>query len=141
MRKTCSGISEAEKFASRIEGNRSSLAMEVDGFVFKLDDVRAREAAGRTARVPRGAIAYKFAVQSKVTQLKDIVIQVSWAGLITSVAFFELVKIGGTMLSLAMLHNFDEVVEQNPAAGSAPQVFRILVPRRGKLVNRALYST
>ncbi|PXF45947.1 DNA ligase [Gracilariopsis chorda] len=80
MRKTCSGITEAEQFALGLEEDRSSLAMEVDGVVLKLDDARARDAAGHTARAPRGAIAYKFAAQSKVIQLKDIVMQVSLGG-------------------------------------------------------------
>ncbi|PXF45137.1 DNA ligase [Gracilariopsis chorda] len=124
MRKTCSGITEAEEFALRVEEDRSLLAMEVDGVVLKLDDARAREAAGHTARAPRGAIAYKFAAQSKVTQLKDVVMQVSRAGLITPVAILEPVKIGGALLSRATLHNFDEVKRLGVAVGDCVRVER-----------------
>ncbi|PXF40014.1 DNA ligase [Gracilariopsis chorda] len=107
MWKTCSGITEAEETALRVEEDASSLATEVDIVVLKLDDARAREGARHTALAPRGAIAYKFAAQSTVTQLKVIVMQASRAGLITPVAILEPVKIVSAILSRAALHNFD----------------------------------
>lgn len=133
MQKTCVGLSEAEEFALRVEEGRSSLAMEVDGVVLKFDDARAREAAGHTARAPRGAIAYKFAAQSKVTQLKDVVMQVSRAGLITPVAILDPVRIGGATLSRATLHNFDEVKRLGVAVGDL-----IRVERGGDVIPKVL---
>ncbi|KAI0561730.1 DNA ligase (NAD(+)) [Gracilaria domingensis] len=115
---------EAEAFAIRIEEERPQLPMEVDGIVYKFNDSRAREMAGHTARAPRGAIAYKFAAQSRVTRLNDVVMQVSRGGLITPVAILEPVRIAGALMSRATLHNFDEVKRLGVAVGDMVRIER-----------------
>ncbi|CAN8071797.1 unnamed protein product [Agarophyton chilense] len=121
---TCSNLDEAEAFAVRVEEERPKLPMEIDGVVFKFNDSRAREKAGHTARAPKGAIAYKFAAQSRVTKLNDVVMQVSRGGLITPVAVLEPVRIGGALMSRATLHNFDEVKRLGVAIGDMVRIER-----------------
>lgn len=120
----CDTIKQAEEYADMIELEREGLPFEVDGVVFKFEDSAARAAAGHTARAPRGAIAYKFAAQSKVTELKDVVMQVSRNGLITPVAVLDPVRVGGAVLSRATLHNFDEVKRLEVAVGDKVRVQR-----------------
>lgn len=120
----CDTIEEGEAFALRIEEERMLLPLEADGVVFKFEDSAAREAAGHTARAPRGAIAYKFAAQSKLTYIEDVVMQVSRNGLITPVAVLQPVRVGGALLSRATLHNFDEVKRLKVAVGDKVRVER-----------------
>lgn len=120
----CSSLSELEKFAQDVEHERPMLDMEVDGIVFKMNNSRAREEAGHTARAPRGAIAYKFAAQARVTKVVDVVMQVSRQGIITPVAVLEPVRVGGAVLSRATLHNFEEVSRLGVAIGDEVRLER-----------------
>lgn len=120
----CDTLAVAESFASKVEEERGALALEVDGVVFKFEDSKAREAAGHTARAPRGAIAYKFAAQSKLTHVQDVVMQVSRNGLITPVALLDPIRVGGAVLSRATLHNFDEIRRLGVAIGDEVRVER-----------------
>ncbi|PXF44257.1 DNA ligase [Gracilariopsis chorda] len=94
---TCAALDDAKAFAIRIEEESSQWPLEVNGIVFKFNDSRAREQAGHTACSPRRAIAYKFAAQSRVTRLDDVVMPVSRGGLITPVAILEPVRIDGAV--------------------------------------------
>ncbi|KAI0565406.1 NAD-dependent DNA ligase [Gracilaria domingensis] len=121
---TCADLGEAEAFAIRIEEERPQLSSEVDGIVYKFSDPRAYEKDGHTARAPRGAIAYKFAAQSRVTMLNDVVTQVLRGGLITPVSILEPVRIAGSLMSRAILHNFDEVKRLGVAVGDMVRIER-----------------
>lgn len=135
----CDSIDDAEAFAIRVEEERQSLPMEVDGAVFKFEDSHARENAGHTARAPRGAIAYKFAAQSKVTKVEDVVMQVSRNGLITPVAVLKPVRVGGALLSRATLHNFDEINRLEVAVGDQVRIERggDVIPKIVKVEKRS----
>lgn len=117
-------LEEAEQFAARMEVDRGSLPMEVDGIVFKFESSVAREEAGHTARAPRGAIAYKFAAQSRITSLVDVVMQVSRNGIITPVAVLNPIRVGGALLSRATLHNFNEIERLQVAVGDEVRIER-----------------
>ena len=120
----CTSVEDTEKFAMEVENERGSLDMEVDGIVFKFNDSVAREEAGHTARAPRGAVAYKFAAQSRLSTILDVAMQVSRTGLITPVAILDPILIGGATLSRATLHNFDEVRRLGVAIGDTVRVER-----------------
>lgn len=120
----CDSISEAEAYADAIENERDSLPFEIDGVVFKFHNSAARAAAGHTTRAPKGAIAYKFTAQSKVTKVDDVMMQVSRNGLITPVAVLSPVRVGGAVISRATLHNFDEIERLNIAIGDLVRVQR-----------------
>lgn len=109
--KVCKSVEEIEAYSDFVENERSSLDFEIDGIVLKYNDADIRFQLGYTSKSPRGAIAYKFTAQSKVTELIDVVYQVSRSGVVTPVAVLEPVIIGGARLSRASLHNF-EYIEQ-----------------------------
>lgn len=124
MFKVCNDIQNAEKFATEVEGVRSDLLMEIDGLVLKMNDSRIRESVGYTARAPRGAMAFKFASQSRKTELLDVVMQVSRQGIITPVAILNPVSIGGVAISRATLHNFEHVKRLKVCIGDIIRIER-----------------
>lgn len=142
--KTCRSLEEVETFAQAVELEREQLPMEVDGIVFKYASSTAREAAGHTAKSPRGAIAYKFTAQTRVTRVTDVVMQVSRTGNVTPVAVLEPVRVGGAVMSRATLHNFDEIARLGVAVGDMVRIERggdvipkvVLVERKSDEVER-----
>ncbi len=91
------------------EEARADLDFETDGVVVKLDDPGERSVLGSTSRAVRWAVAYKFPPEGRTTRVLDIVVQVGRTGVLTPVAVLEPVRIAGSTVSRATLHNFDEV--------------------------------
>jgi DNA ligase (NAD+) len=100
-------IDEMMSFITTIEAQRPTLGYEIDGVVFKVNAIAARNRIGSTARAPRWAIAYKFTAQAGITQVQSITVQVGRTGKLTPVAELAPVFIGGTTVSRATLHNAD----------------------------------
>lgn len=100
---------EIMDFASSIEKERSSLGFDIDGVVIKVDDFTTREELGATGKSPRWAVAYKFAPEQAVTQIREIIVQVGRTGVLTPVAELEPVFLAGSTISRATLHNQDEI--------------------------------
>jgi DNA ligase (NAD+) len=90
-----------------IERARATYPYETDGAVVKVDAFRHQDILGSTAKFPRWAIAYKFGAEQAVTRLRDIVVQVGRTGALTPVAILDPVKLAGTVVSRASLHNED----------------------------------
>lgn len=93
--------------------NRFSLQYDIDGVVIKVDSLDQREELGSTAKTPKWAVAYKFPPEEKSSKLLNIEVNVGRTGTITPVAVFEPVKLAGTMVSRATLHNQDLIDEKN----------------------------
>jgi DNA ligase (NAD+) len=108
-RKTVQGLDQALEFCRRWEEHRHELDYEIDGVVIKVDDLALQRQLGFTSRAPRWAIAYKFPPEERATELRDIAVSIGRTGKATPFAVLEPVFVGGSTVSLATLHNEDQV--------------------------------
>lgn len=140
LRKVCERIDEVWQFIEEITEQRNDLPYAIDGMVIKVDDLDAQNRLGSTVKVPRWAIAYKFPAEEVITKLLDIVVTVGRTGRITPNAVLEPVRVAGTTVSAAQLHNEDMIKEKDirihddvvvrKAGDIIPEVVRPLLERR-----------
>ncbi len=133
MYRICNTLDEAHDFYLEVEEKRESLPFEIDGLVFKIDDLELQNALGYTARAPRFAFAWKFTAQKAYTKLKAINIQIGRTGVLTPVAELEPVLLGGVTVSSASLHNEDEIKKLDVRVGDT-----VLVQRAGDVIPKIL---
>ena len=103
------GPAEVLDFIKRYGDKRHSLSHEIDGIVVKVDDLATQRALGYTSRVPRWAVAYKYPPEEVNTKLLDIAVNVGRTGRVTPFGIMEPVKVAGSTVSMATLHNQDVV--------------------------------
>jgi len=115
--KLCKDIDDVIKYCRYWEINRYLLPYEVDGVVIKVNSLELQNKLGRIAKYPRWASAYKFKPKQAETLLKDITWQVGRTGAITPVAELEPVKLAGSVISRATLHNMDEISRKDIRKG------------------------
>lgn len=107
--KVMNSIADVLEFCAHWEAHRHELGYEIDGVVVKLDDLAQRQALGFTSRAPRWAIAYKFAPEERDTILNDIQVSIGRTGRATPFAVLKPVVVGGSTVSMATLHNREQV--------------------------------
>ncbi len=136
----CRGIDSVLNYIAEYTEKRPSLAYDIDGIVIKVNDMHLYDEIGYTAKTPKWAIAYKFPPEEVVTKLKDIVFTVGRTGKITPNAVLEPVRVAGSIVQRATLHNEDFVIDKGIRIGDyvvlrkagdvIPEVVRALVDRR-----------
>lgn len=120
-------------FIRTMGDRRDALPCGIDGIVIKVNDLAARETLGSTAKCPRWAIAYKFPPEEKPAKLRDIVVQVGRTGVLTPNAVFDPVRLAGTTVSRATLHNLDFIRQRDIRVGDT-----ILVRKAGDIIPEVL---
>lgn len=113
----CKSIDEVIKAINDIGQNRGELPFEIDGAVVKLNSLKDREILGSTIKAPKWAVAYKYPAERKQTVLKDIKVNVGRTGVLTPNAELEPVKLAGTTVSRATLHNMDYIEDRDIRIG------------------------
>ncbi len=139
-RKVCQTIDEVLQYIEEWTAKRPDLPYEIDGIVIKVNGFQQQEELGFTAKSPRWAIAYKFPAEEVVTKLTAIELNVGRTGVITPTAILEPVKVAGTTVSRASLHNEDLIREKDIMLGDyvvvkkagdiIPEVVNVLADRR-----------
>ena len=151
LSKIVKNLNEIEEEHKKIDQQRSSLDYDIDGIVFKVNDINLQKRLGNTANSPRWATAYKFSAEKAVTRIKNIIIQVGRTGAITPVAKVEPVTVGGVVVSNATLHNEDEIIRKDIRVGDIiqiqragdviPQVISADISKRDKKSKKFIFPT
>lgn len=118
------GSKKLQHIYTQLAEQRQNLEYEIDGVVFKLDEIKKQQLLGSTDRSPRWAIAYKFPAEEITTQLLEIQIQIGRTGAFTPVAKLKPVFVGGVTVSNATLHNLDEIRRKDVRAGDTVTIRR-----------------
>jgi DNA ligase (NAD+) len=127
--RVCTDLEGALAYYGELLAQRAALPMQIDGVVFKLDDLALQRDLGELARVPRWAIAYKFPAHQETTLVEEIFPSVGRTGAITPVAKLKPVFVGGVTVSSASLHNQDEIDRKDVRVGDT-----VVIQRAGDVI-------
>jgi len=129
----CHGVDALVEFCREWEDKRRSLDFDTDGVVIKLDRIDLRVRLGTTSKFPRWAVAFKFPAEQKTTLLKSIEVNVGRTGAVTPFAMLEAVFVSGSTVSMATLHNADDIARKDIRAGDW-----VIVEKAGDVIPRVV---
>ncbi len=127
--RTCGNLAEVDGYCRHWQAHRHELGYEIDGTVVKVDDLAQRRELGATSKAPRWARAYKFPPEERTTLLNGIMVSIGRTGKATPFAMLEPVVVGGAKVSLATLHNEDQVRAKDVRPGDT-----VVVRRAGDVI-------
>lgn len=130
---SCASVEEVVSHINSIGENRDAFAFDIDGAVVKVNDLSQRERLGSTAKFPRWAAAYKYPPEIKESKLVDILVQVGRTGVLTPKAVLEPVRLAGTTVTNATLHNQDFIADKDIRIGDT-----VLVRKAGEIIPEVL---
>ena len=136
-------IDECLEYFKRVEASRENIPFEIDGVVFKVNELSLQKQLGEIARSPRWAIAHKFPAEEVYTEIENIDFQIGRTGILTPVAKLKTVNVGGVNVSNCTLHNLDELKRLDPRVGDGAIIKRAgdVIPKMvqviPKKINRA----
>ncbi len=133
QRKLCASLDEVERFVGEWHEQRHELPFEIDGIVVKVNRRDLQLELGATSKAPRWAVAYKYPPETAVTIVRAINLYVGRTGAVTPVAEFDPVRIGGTKVVNASLHNFDELARKDVRIGDS-----IVVEKGGDIIPKVV---
>ncbi|QWC23147.1 NAD-dependent DNA ligase LigA [Bacillus haikouensis] len=128
-RKRCADIEEVLQYVESWTERRPDLSYDIDGIVIKVDSLDQQKALGTTAKSPRWAIAFKFPAEEVVTILKDIELSVGRTGVVTPTAILDPVRVAGTTVQRASLHNEDLIREKDIKIGD-----HVVIKKAGDII-------
>ena len=131
--KVCGTRGEVEEFIAHYNEHRHDVEHEIDGVVIKIDDVAEQKKLGFTSRAPKWAIAYKYPPEEVTTKLLDIKVSVGRTGRITPFAFMEPVKVAGSTVTNATLHNQEEIERKGVLIGDT-----VIIRKAGDVIPEVL---
>lgn len=131
--KKLSTVEEIKEEVASINENRDKLPCDIDGAVIKVNDLEQRERLGATAKFPRWAAAYKYPPEIKPTVVEDIVVQVGRTGVLTPKAVVKAVRLAGTTVTNATLHNQDFISQRDVRIGDT-----VLIRKAGEIIPEIL---
>ncbi len=133
--KLCRTIEEIEDFYNQWIGKKDQQSYEIDGIVIKINSKKIQQALGYTGKAPRWAVAYKFPAQKVTTVVEDIFIQVGRTGALTPVAKLRPVRVAGSVVSRATLHNEDEIRKLDIRIGDT-----VIIQKAGDIIPEVVES-
>lgn len=133
--KKCNTIEEVIDYVNYWTEHRNDLSYEIDGIVIKVDSLDQQDELGFTAKSPRWAIAYKFPAEEAMTTLRDIELSIGRTGVVTPTAILDPVRVAGTTVQRASLHNEDLIREQDIRIGD-----KVVIKKAGDIIPKVVRS-